>query len=80
MVYKHTTNTKEKGILGKVTSEVCGAKSVDILGHSNVINSREGKIFGVKTLPIPALSIIANYISYTAFAKSLATPLPSVQQ
>ena len=46
---------EEKGINGEVSSKVCGAMSVDTLGRSNVINSREGKIFGVKTLPIPAL-------------------------
>jgi uncharacterized membrane protein/thiol-disulfide isomerase/thioredoxin len=58
------TSKEELGIKDKVTTKVCGAISGDKFGCSNVINSREGKIFGILSLADLSLLFFVSVMAY----------------
>jgi len=60
LIISYLTTREELGIKDKVTTKVCGAISGDTHGCSNVINSREGKIFGVISLADASLLFFAS--------------------
>jgi protein-disulfide isomerase/uncharacterized membrane protein len=63
----YLTTKEELGIKDKVTTKVCGAISGDTLGCSNVINSREGKIFGVLSLADSSLLFFISTMLFSVF-------------
>ena len=49
-IVRFLSSKEELEIEDKVTTKIYGAISADNFGCSNVINSREGKIFGILSL------------------------------